>query len=296
MERPRDEAEVITQTPTRFSRAPSHAPVEGGMRPPQGRRYQESLPTYERVLMRDDGVFRTPAYRETEIETGYQSQPMQPPHRRVVIDQYGHQFYEYVQPSRSSVAPRARLIDKESYNDVATLANGSVRATSVLRDPYPEARVIQEMSPPQVSYRRVTEIPRNAMIQSRMEPEPQYEPRQIHRSASVQLHEYPSARQTLYAETGPREVIRMSSVRPVAARYEESQGEVQRVQSVRPEGREMSVYVDDRAPIRREYVPVRPPAYEVRKPAPDNRYYEVDDSQLMLDGAMDERQYIARRY
>jgi hypothetical protein len=84
-------------------------------------------------------------------------------------------------------------------------------------------------------------------------------------------------------------------VRPTMTRYEEAPEMVQRVQGVRPEGREMSVYVDDRPQVRTEYVPVERTTHGLRRVVQDSRYYEIDDGgRMILDGAADGRQYVAR--
>ena len=152
------------------------------------------------------------------------------------------------------------------------------------------------MPPPQISYRRVTEAPRKVVTDSRQVPETQLDPRPFQRSASVQLVDYP-VRQSVYREPqiASRETLRMSSVRPTMTRYEEAPEMIQRVQSVRPEAREMSVYVDDRPQVRREYVPVERPIAGVRRVVQDGRYYEVEEGgRMMLDGGAEGRQYVAR--
>ena len=167
---------------------------------------------------------------------------------------------------------------------------------SVIRDPYQEERYVQDMPPPQISYRRVSETPRKPVIESRHVVESQLDSRPFQRSASVQLVDHPT-RQPVYRETqvAPRETLRMSSVRPTVTRYEEAPEMVQRVQSVHAEGRDMSVYVDDRPQVRREYVPVERSSQGVRRVVQDGRYYEVEDSgRIILDGAADGRQYVVR--
>jgi hypothetical protein len=124
----------------------------------------------------------------------------------------------------------------------------------------------------------------------------QLDTRQFQRSASVQVVDYP-ARQSAFRDpqVAPRETLRMSSVRPAVTRYEEAPELVQRVQSVRPEVREMSVYVDDRPQVRREYLPVERATQGARRVVQDGRYYEVEDGGgMILDGTSDGRQYVAR--
>ena len=294
---PREEADILLQTPTRLSRAPSRAPVESGNRLGQIRTYQEPVYAYEQPIVPEESLQTSPVYREVDMDRRYQPQPLPTPQRRIVVDQHGNQFYETVQPSRNSVVPQAtRPTEVEPYNDAVSMRNGGSRAMSVVRDPYQEDRYVQEMPPPQISYRRVTEAPRKPMMEPRQVAEPQLDPRPFQRSASVQLVDYPS-RQAVYreAQIAPRETLRMSSVRPTMTRYEEAPEMVQRVQSVRPEGREMSVYVDDRPQGRREYIPVERTTQGVRRVVQDGRYYEVEDSgRMILDGAADGRQYVVR--
>ena len=300
---PRDEADFLYQTPTRLSRAPSRAPLENGSRLGQLRTHQEPVYAYEQPLVPEDRMQASPVYREIDMDRRYQSQPqtqpqpMQAPQRRIVVDQHGNQFYEIVQPSRSSVVSQStRPIEVDPYNDAVTVRNGSSRAMSVIREPYQEERYIQEMPPPQISYRRVTETSRKPIIESRQMAESQLDPRPFQRSASVQVVDYP-ARQPVYrdAQVAPRGISRMSSARPTTTRYEEAPDMVQPAQSFHPEGREMSVYVDERPQVRREYVPVERTTQGVRRIVQDGRYYEVEDGgSMILDGAADGRQYITR--
>ena len=298
---PREEADVSYQTPTRLSRAPSRAPLENGSRLGQLRTYQEPVYAYEQPLVPEDRMQTSPVYREVDMDRRYQSQPQPQPipplQRRIVVDQDGNQFYEVVQPSRSSVVTQGtRPIEVESYNDTVSVRNGNARAMSVIREPYQQERYVQEMPPPQVSYRRVTEAPRKPVTEPRQMPESQLDTRPFQRSSSVQLVDYPT-RQPVYRETqvAPRETLRMSSVRPTTTRYEEAPEMIHRVQSVRPEGRELSMYVDDRPQVRREYVPVERAAVGVRRIVQDGRYYEVEDGAgMVLDGATDGRQYVSR--
>lgn len=293
----RDGPEPVFHTPTRLSRAPSRAPIESVSRSGPIRTYEEPIYTYERPLVREERAQPSPAYRDVDVQERYQPQTMAPPQRRIVVDQHGNQFYETIHAPRTSVVSQnTRPLEIDSYNDAALMRNGSIRAASVLRDPYREERYVQEMPPPQMSYRRVTDTPRHANLESRQPTEIQFDPRQIQRSASVQVVDYPS-RQPIYIDNrpAPRETVRMSSVRPTVSRYEEPAEHVQGAKGVRPEGREMSVYVDDRPQVRREYVPVEQPAY--RRVVQEDGYYEVDDGgRMVMDGPADGRHYVTQRY
>ena len=235
---------------------------------------------------------QSPVYRDPEPEVRYEPVPMPLPQKRIVVDQYGNEFYEIVQPRRTTAPQSMRPLETASYNESAVMRNASVRAPSVTRASYQDDRYVQEMPPPQTNVRRVTDIPRS------IAPETRYESRPVQRSASVAPTDYP-LRQQMYVDDrlAPREAVRMSSVRPGANRYDERPEMIQRVQSVRPEGREMSVFVDDRPQVRHEYVPVERPMYEVRRPVQNGGYYEVDENGTMvLDGTTDNRRYVTQRY
>ena len=303
----RDDLEASFKTPSRLSRAPSHTVLDGGALPGHKRIYHETVQGVERPLerpversaAREERIMQSPVYRESDFEARYNPQPLAPPQRRIVVDQDGNQFYEMVHHQRSSIIPPStRQIDLESYNEGASARNGGLRATSVFADPYREGRYIQEMPPPQVSYRRVADAPRNVITESRPTPKEAFDPRHIQRSASVQIVDYP-ARQPVYIDSRPvpREVVRMSSVRPGMSSYQDPTEVVQRVQNTRPEGREHSVFVDDRPRLRREYMPVETPTYEVRRAVPEDGYYEVEEGgRMMLDGTAVGRQPFARPY
>ena len=235
---------------------------------------------------------QSPVYRDSEPEVRYEPVPMPPPQKRIVVDQYGNEFYEIVQPRRTVAPQSMRPLETASYNENAVMRNASVRAPSVMRASYQDDRYVQEMPPPQTNTRRVTDIPRSVA------PEVRYESRPIQRSASVAPADYPQSQQMYIDDRiASRETVRMSSVRPGANRYDERAEMIRRVQSVRPEGREMSVFVDDRPQLRREYVPVERPMYEVRRPVQNGGYYEVDENcTVVLDGVADNRRYVTQRY
>ena len=187
----------------------------------------------------------------------------------------------------------SRAPNADVYGDHVPVRTASVRAPSVIHDSYGDHRYVQEMPPPQPTYRRVVSDYARPLAGERrayatpLESHDAYTPRD-----SVQHAEYVSRRSAYVEEHPPPldRVIRTSSVRPPQVRYEEPIEVVQRVSSVHPGGlsREVSVFLDDRQ--RGEYIE-RP--YYVR----EQRYYEGDDGNRMaLDGPADSVQRVQRRY
>lgn len=310
----REYAELAYPAPSRLSRAPSYAAAEGVERH-QGPIYSEGeLPSYERSRIVEGRPPPSPAYREVEAEYRHAVQPMgPPPQRRIIVDEYGQRFYETIQPRASAVPTSARRLDVESYNEIATIRNGGARATSVFEEPRREARYIQDMPPPQMIYRRVAEDVRPASSEVRYvteapRPAPQdvryvtregLEARTAPRSESVQLYEYPT-RQPVYVDDNmaPREaIVRVASVRPVSHTFDQAQEVFERVQSVRPEARELSVFPEDRSRLRREPIQAEGPRYEVRRFADGERYYRIDDGgRMMIEEPVDVRSAPMPRY
>ena len=272
-EPPIEYVDVAYNTPTR-ARAPSYAAVDSPHSAPT-RSNRESIYLDERHAARQERAMGSPAaaYRiDPNLEVRYRAPVMLPPEqRRLVQDQYGNQFYEII--SRQSTLPQ-RTIDVE-------LANGNTyaqsdRAGSVFAEPTRETRYIPDMPPPQISYRRVGEVPRAPVVDARQVTDVS----RLQRSASVQVVDY-APRQTNVADDrmASRAPVRIGSVRPQEPRYEEVRLPVSRVQSVRPVEREGSVLVEDRSHIRREYVPVQSehqPMYR-RVLQDGQQYYEVQE-------------------
>ncbi|KAJ6010761.1 hypothetical protein N7451_002173 [Penicillium sp. IBT 35674x] len=179
-------------------------------------------------------------------------------------------------------ASRAPAPQAEIYDDRAPIRTASVRAPSIVQEPYMDNRYIQEMPPPQPIYRRVPADyarPIAGERQTYVAPLEAHEP--YSRSGSVQVAEYMPRRQNFVEEHPiPQErVIRTASVRPQPHqhRYEEQPHDIiQRVGSSRPAGSSREVYMDER-PMG-DYLE-RP--YYVR----ERRYYEGDDGNRMaLEG------------
>ncbi len=274
-EQPAEYVDVSYNTPTR-ARAPSYAMAESPHSAHTGLN-REPIYTQQRPTLREDRHMGSPApvyYIDPDHDVRYRAPEMLPPQqKRLVQDDMGNQFYEVV--SRQPVAPR-QMIETEAYNGNAHPSH--VRAGSIYTEPPKDRRYIQDMPPPQIAYRRVGEPPRTPLVDTRQAENTA----RLQRSASVQLLDYPT-RQPVYADDQMlvRPSMRMGSVRPREPQYEEislARMPVSRGQSVRPGGREGSVFMDERPQIRREYVPVqteRQPLY--RRVVQNGQYYEVQD-------------------
>ncbi|CAI7669547.1 unnamed protein product [Penicillium manginii] len=246
-----------------------------------------------------------PVYREPYYEEAPPQRVMAAPRRRIV-DENGVEYEEVIpahrmQPMAPPPRPMSRVPRVETYDDrvPVPVRAPSVRAQSVVQDPYVERRYVQEMPPPQPQYyRRVTaDYARPVANDRRAYAAPLeggHEP--YSRSGSVQVAEY-VPRHSTYVDEPPappaERVMRTASVRPQIARYEE-QHEVpqQRVGSIRPgPSRDVSVIMDDR--LMGEYVE-RP--YYIR----ERRFYEGEDggTRVALDGATDsvQRVQVPRHY
>ncbi|KAL4898039.1 hypothetical protein BDV59DRAFT_169125 [Aspergillus ambiguus] len=313
--------ELVEQTSPRSVRAGSYAYVE---RPPQERvRYYDELPpppVTRRYVPAGESP-PAPRYRDAYYEEA-PGRMMAPP-RRIIVDEHGNQYYMEPPPSRVQMMPppagRLPVPRTEVYDDPVPIRHASVRAASVIDDPYGPRRLVQEVPPP-TAYRRVTDYARPPVPgERRAYAPPMEEP--YPRSGSVQVGGYP-ARHPTYVEGSefprehlvrmpsvrpteetsfPREqLVRVSSVRPVdegkyarehlvrmpstrppTARYEEPPQMMPRVESVRPGGREVSVYMDDDSRRAREYV--ERPVYVAARPlARDDRYYDGGEGERMV--------------
>ncbi|RHZ51027.1 uncharacterized protein CDV56_105122 [Aspergillus thermomutatus] len=275
--------EYIERPSSRSLRAASYAIVE---RPPQERvRYYDDVPqTYARHYVPAGGSPTSPRYQEAWLEGSATA-----PQGRILIDEHGNHYREKTPPPRMQAMPPppGRIPRGEVYDDGAQIRpGGNVRAVSVVEDPYGGRRYVQEMPPPPTAYRRVTEYPRPAPSERRSYVTPLVDDREPYpRSSSVQVAGYPATRATYVEEADiPRErIIRMPSVRPPAAHYEEPREMIPRMGSVRPAARDVSVYVDDDARRPREYI--ERPVYVAPRPlAREERYYEGEPERVVLDG------------
>lgn len=263
-----------------LARAPSrvYVPRQDAEAP---RRYRTSVqPEVMPYVDRDSAP--SPRFREV-------STMMAPPPRRIVVDQYGNQFYEHEvapmpmpRPRQSSVVayPRPTGHADESYQlsgprqSIARipqpLDNG--HASNYIRNgPSPPPSRYVEFVPP--THRRQP-VDRSADVLYGNEP-------QLRREDGRRMIEYaPPHANGRYEEVRPVEgITRISSVRPVSHQYEGGPERLTRVQSVHPEGRRVvslgneaisrdirhtSVRPDDPYARPMEYAPPRPQYYDNR--------------------------------
>ncbi|GAB1191100.1 hypothetical protein APSETT444_000270 [Aspergillus pseudonomiae] len=280
--------EYVDQASPHTMRASSYAVVE---RPPP--RYYDEVatpPTRRYIPVGDSPT--SPRYQETYYDEEPPSRMMAPPARRIVVDEQGNQYYETVPAPRMQAMPpptsRMPVPRSEVYDDHPPVRYTSVRAPSVLEDPYGNRRYVQDMPPPQSTYRRVTDYARPAPSERRPYVAPFDEREPLPRSASVQVTDY-STRRPHYIEEAevPRErIVRVPSVRPPTARYDEPREVIQRVESVRPAGRDVSIYMDDDPRRPREYIE-RPVYLSTRPVAREEHYYDNGEPErVVLDGGV----------
>ncbi|KIW63392.1 hypothetical protein, variant [Phialophora macrospora] len=288
-EQPRDYVDPYYDTPTR-TRAVSYARMGSPAITESGRPPRELPVEYEPP--------RAPVYRDVYDERDgtyhrYVAEPLPPPVERIVVDQYGRRFREIVH-ERHPIAPREMSIRRE----MEPVYEQYPRQGSVFVEPPQERAYGADMPPPPVSYRRVADPPRGTAVASPVTRE-YLEPAPPMRSASVQLMDRPM-RQTMYPDERAefREPVRAGSVRPPpAARYEDGppMEMIPRGPSVRPVGREGSVFMDDRRALAPEYVPVSEPRY--RPMELERRYIDADGREItQADRAMESRQRVVDRY
>ena len=269
----------------RYARAASYAVTDRQAPAERDVYYEEpAQPSYARRYVTRAPSPTSPRYREEYAEA---PRVMAPPQRRIVVDADGNRYYESVAaPKLAPPPPQPRFTRVEEYDD-APVSHGSVRAVSVMEHPYGERRYQQEMPPPPPVYRRAPEYGRSVAPETRVYDR---EPEQRHavlRSGSVQVVDYPPRRASFVEDEGmyPREeMVRMSSVRPAPARYEEQREPVPRMQSVRPAAREMSVYVQDDPRPHPTYLPAERAAYPVGRPVREERYYEDEEPSKLGHG------------
>lgn len=280
--------------PPRSMRASSYAVVERPTHLERARYYEETVPSYSRRYAPVEELPSSPRFRETYVDEEPPPPPpppprvVDPPPRRIVVDEYGNRYYETVPASKVRAMPPpppSRVAQVDDYNERAHMRHGSVRATSIVEDPYGDRRYVHDNMPPPppTAYRQVVDYPRSVVEERRPYPRP-VEPA-YYRSSSVVVDYAP--RHPTYVEEHemPRErVVRMSSVRPPAPRYDEPRETMHRVPSVRPGGHEVGRYADEEPRQPREYVDR--PVYASARPVRDERYYEEEDAgRMVLDGS-----------
>ena len=257
---------------------------------PQSHRYDRPDPSPE---------LRPVGYAPIDREV----QPMAPPPRRIVVDQYGNKYYEAPLPpdrrvvaSPASLPPQLRTVSgsvRPSMMTEDTFRKPAVRETTARRltEPYNEVAYAQRvMSPNPVS-------PRYVEYYQTAEPvrvQRQYEPRdEVYRDQNglVQVVDYAQDHPSQRYEELPRAVSRMQSVRPTTSQYDLSREVPPRMLTAHPEQerivdlgalrevratnvRQMSVRADDRYERAPAYVSTGRPRYEYVS-NPQDRYVDV---------------------
>ncbi|KAI4254010.1 MAG: hypothetical protein LQ352_003356 [Teloschistes flavicans] len=214
---------------------------------------------------------------------------MAPPPRRIVVDQYGNQFYEQEvapmpRPRQQSVATYARHPEYQDQSFQAPSSRPSIVKIPQRIEDGRESNYVPDvpLSPPGRYVEYVTPAHHRQPVERSTELFYGSNP-QIRREEGVRMIEYPHPTNGRYEEMRPAEGIpRIASVRPVGHHYEGGPERVSRVQSVHPEGRRvvslggevvppgtrhMSVRPDDAYARTIEYAPTRSQFY----PGPDHR-------------------------
>lgn len=266
--------------------------------------YEEVIPTYSRRYSQYEDYPPSSRYREYYVDDGAAPRFIEPaPPRRIVVDEYGNQYYEMVPAPKIRREPMpTRVVRPDEYDERAYFRSASVRAPSIIDDGYGGRQYIQEMAPPSGTYRRLADHGRNVSETQRLYPTRAVVDREsVFRSGSVAVDYAPAQRQatTYIEEEIPRDrLVRTSSVRPPSSRYEPQYREgLHRVSSVRPGGREVSVYMDEEGHhVAREYSE-RPGYTAAVRPERASRYItEEDGPRVAIEGAGDVVHRVAPRY
>jgi len=225
---------------------------------------------------------------------------MAPPPRRIVVDQYGNRFVEAPAPAFTerhvSSVPVARPSEYEPRYEQPVRAP-SIRHPSmdvIYGDPRYVQRPPSPTSPRYAEYRPQAP-PGRAGSMVYLDNDRHNEKPASHRTNSGMVHyiDYPPTAR-LEEVSRPREVVRMSSVRPVGNPYEVPQDQISRVPSVRPEparivslsGRRDDISQDSRqVSVRPEAIYTRPsiPAMEGRP-----QYQYVSEPRYVPSGSYDD--------
>ncbi|KAH8705181.1 hypothetical protein BGW36DRAFT_367029 [Talaromyces proteolyticus] len=272
---------------SRSVRASSYAVVE---RPSHEKPayYEHMVPGYPRHYAQYEDYPPPSRFREVYVDDDPAPRYIETQPRRIVVDEYGNQYYEMVPASKiRAMPPPPRIARPDDYHERPSIRSASVRAASIVDDGYAGRRYIQEMAPPpSATYRRVTEQPRVVSENQRPYSRPPVEHDPVFRSGSVAV-EYAS-RPPVYVDNdvSRQRLVRTSSVRPPAGRYEELREDSHRVQSVRPGGHEVSTYLPEETRLAREYGDR--PVYTSVRPEREGRYYtEEEGGRMIVDGAGD---------
>ena len=223
----------------------------------------------------------SPPFRQSQRSPPRQgSIAMAPPPRRIVVDQYGNRFVEAPAPA---VAERqVSAVPVALAGEYETRYEQPVRA-SIIRPPsmdvsYGEPRYMQRPSSP--TSPRYVEYPSQGPPQAPpgragsivyLDNDRHHEGHTAHRGDNSMVHyiDYPQSARPEEASR-PREVTRMSGVRPMPSQYELPREQISRIPSVRPEqGRVISLGSrrEDFPQVSRQ-VSVRPEEVYMRQPMP----------------------------
>lgn len=219
-----------------------------------------------------------------------------PPRERIVIDQYGRRFREIVQDGTpQSLSRSASVVHKEAsqYQESYTPS----RAGSVMIDErgmQVQPRYQREIPPLRQLRQSIDDHQQDLSPGHRPEMREMFEHPSIRRSGSVAVYERPQTQSRMvYADQlEERLPVRMASVRPPPSRYEDQPIIQNSPSTVRLGPREGTVFVDDRASIRREYLPVEQPRYQVvdneNMPPPQLRYVDSQGREVMMPSGRDD--------
>ena len=214
--------------------------------------------------------------RETE------SAAMAPPPRRIVVDQFGNRFWEAVDPYHP--AETARASDDHGMRYRRPIVPPVERRDAVLMPPAPPHERAASPIVPRYEY----PAPRTMQVldraTGRIVDEREYPPREA-RTQSV-AYEAPAIRERYTELSGPQEVVRMQSVRPVGTPYDGPYNRSTRVQSLHPEQERFVREPEVVGPISR-HASVRPEAMVTRSGA----YTMEDRPRYQFPEEVEERRY-----
>ena len=288
------------------ARTPSYTVLDHPQTRAESVVYEAAPRTHTRQYVQEQPQPTSPVYRdEYTIErpisrAAVMAAPQALPQRRIVVDEAGNRYYETIAPPREapirevSMAPPARQVFRDPYGAPSTQY---IRATSVFDGPpQPEVRYKDSMPPPPPLPTRYSVAPR---------PEVYERPTYAHESpyqsgGNVQIIDYQPRHQSGYLEDRqpqPREeYVRMGSVRPNDPYGAQPDRIIQRVASVRPIERAVSVFQERP----REYVQAQPqPQLQYTSLGADSNgdiYYRrppIEANPMHLDGAREVRYSVA---
>lgn len=231
----------------------------------------------------------SPPPRQAQRSPRQGSVAMAPPPRRIVVDQYGNKFVEapasILQERQTSTVPLARSGEYEPRYEQPLRAPTNRHFSTDVN--YGEPRYTQR--PPSPASPRYVEYPSQAtpararsIVYLDNEHHQEGHINQRNDAGMVHYIEYPTNTR-VEGTSRPREITRMSSVRPMGSQYEVPREQVARMPSVRPEqGRVVSLsgrrdtvpQISRQVSVRPEDVYMRPPIIEERP-----RYQYVPEPQ-----------------